>query len=92
MKMHIYWIISILQIIITVCAFILTGLKIIPGILLLEIFFCMLILFITNMSSGITYGVIHKKKICYLVGFALLNVFCSALLIFYGIILTFLIF
>ena len=86
MKKHIYWLISILLIIITACAFILTVLKIIPAILLLEIFFCMLILFIANMSSGITHGVIHKNKAGYLVGFALLNVSCIALLIYYVII------
>ena len=63
-----------------------------PALLLLEIFFWMLILFIANMSSGITYGVIHKNKVGCLVGFAILNTACIALLIYYGIILTFVIF
>ncbi len=62
------------------------------AILLLEIFFWMLILFTANMSSGITYGVIHKNKVGCLVGFAILNTACIALLIYYGIILTFIIF
>ena len=63
-----------------------------PALLLLEIFFLMLILFIANMSSGITYGVIHKNKVGCLVGFVILNTACIALLIYYGIILTFVIF
>ncbi|MGL4737419.1 MAG: hypothetical protein ACRCW2_08210 [Cellulosilyticaceae bacterium] len=92
MKKHIYWLISIMLIMITVSAFFLTVLKIMPAILLLELFFFMLILFIANMSSGITYGVIHKNKIGYLVGFAILNTLCIASLIYYGIILAFVIF
>lgn len=84
--------ISIGLIIITVSVFFLTVLKIMPPILLLEIFFCMLILFIANMSSGITYGIIHKNKIGDLVGFIILNTSCIALLIYYGIIFAFVIF
>lgn len=92
MKKHIYWLISIILIIVTVSAFILTVLKIMPAILLLELFFCMLILFIANMSSGITHGVIHKRKLGYLIGFTILNTLCIASLIYYGIILVFVIF
>lgn len=92
MKNHIYWLISIILIIITGSAFFLTVLKIMPDILLLELFFCMIIFFIANMSSDITYGVIHKNKIGYLVGFAILNTLCIVSLIYYGIILAFVIF
>lgn len=92
MKRHIYWLISIVLIIITVVAFCLTVLKIIPSVLLLEIFFCMLIFFIANTSSGITYGMIHKNKFGYLLGFAILNISCIALLIYYGLIFAFVIF
>lgn len=86
MKKHIYWLISIILIIITVCSFLLTILKVLPSIVLLEIFLCVLILFIANLSSGITYGVLRKNKVRSLVGFVLLNVSCIALLIYYVII------
>lgn len=89
MKKHIYWLISIILIIVTVSAFILTVLKIMPAILLLELFFCILILFVANMSSGITYAVVHKNKIRYLIGFTILNTLCIASLAYYGIILAF---
>lgn len=92
MKNYIYWLISVLLIIITVSTFLLTVVNVIPPILLLEIFFCMLLLFIANTSSGITCGIIQKGKRGYLVGFALLNAACIALLIYYIAIMSIIIF
>lgn len=82
MKKHSYWIICFILIIITAGTTTLTIVNVIPGILLLEVFFCMLILFIANLSSGITYAVICKNKMKYLAGFTLVNVFCIVFLIY----------
>ena len=92
MKISIYWLISFILIILSVLSFILTGLKVTPGVLLLEIFFCMILLFTANMSSGITYGLIHKIKIISLIGFTILNVCCIFILIYYSILLIFILF
>ena len=82
-KKYIYWIISLCLIGITIGSILLAVMNKMPPFLVLEIAFLNLILFIANVASGITFGILQKNKLLYIGIFATFNIVCIVSLIYF---------